>query len=215
MGNCRGSKSPTVRSQMTRPPARSVRISEAIFRISEPTSMAALLDTRPRGCGPASRARVVRSATVLSTRALAMSSLCHKAAGQGRRPGGISRGSERQGELRRRRARSGALAAFEVEQETLELEAAAVAGERAVGADDAVAGDDHGDRVAPVGAADGAACRGASDRLGDLGVGPGLAVGDGDQGLPDAALESGAVRRQRQGELAAPAGEVLGELLPD
>ena len=48
--------------------------------------------------------------------------------------------------------------ALELEQRALHLDAARVAGERAVGADDPVAGDDHRDRVAPVRAADGPAC---------------------------------------------------------
>src|ERR1700681_3591274 len=80
----------------------------------------------------------------------------------------------RQRELSHRRSGSGAaVSPFEVEQEALEWKPAAVAGERAVGADDAMARDDDGDRIAPVGAADGAAGRGASDGRGDLEVGAG------------------------------------------
>src|SRR6202040_574701 len=50
---------------------------------------------------------------------------------------------------------------------------------------------------------------------GDLGVGTGLAVGNGDKSAPEAALERGAMRVQRQQEIAALPGEVLAELSPD
>ena len=47
-------------------------------------------------------------------------------------------------------------ALLQLEQQPLALEPAAVAGQAAVRADDAVAGDDHGDRVLRVGKAHGA-----------------------------------------------------------
>jgi len=61
IGNCLGSKSPTVRLQISRPPAMSPRMSPAIFRISEPISAPAIAPTRSLGSVPRSRAREVRS----------------------------------------------------------------------------------------------------------------------------------------------------------
>src|SRR5690349_17841856 len=77
--------------------------------------------------------------------------------------------------------------ALQVEQGSLAVEATAVAGEGAVGADHAVAGDDDRDRVAAVGGADDAGAlprldvgleEGGVDLLGLLAVADGLAVGD-------------------------------------
>src|SRR4051812_23008664 len=61
-----------------------------------------------------------------------------------------------------------------VEQRPLGVQAAGVAGERAVGADDAMARDDDRDPVAAVGAADGP--RDAAQLPGDLAVGGRLAL---------------------------------------
>src|SRR5690606_41115794 len=94
-----------------------------------------------------------------------------------------------------------ARAPFEVQQPLLALQAAAVAGEAAGGADDPVAGDDDAAGVAAVGEADGAGRLGAAEGVGEPSVGTGLAVGDARQRVPDAALERGAVRAQREGEL--------------
>src|SRR4051794_11674503 len=106
-------------------------------------------------------------------------------------------------------------AVLEIEQGALAFQAASVAGERPVGADDAVAGDDDGDRVAAIGGADRARGPGALDALGELAVADRLAVGDRAQRLPDLLLERRAGERQVDVEVAPVAGEVLGELGAD
>src|SRR3954447_7579384 len=63
------------------------------------------------------------------------------------------------------------LAPLEPEQEPLAVQAAAVARELAVGADDAVAGDDDRDGVAAVRGADGAWCVGRAHTPGDFAIG--------------------------------------------
>ena len=78
------------------------------------------------------------------------------------------------------------------EQPLFAMEAAAVAGERAVGADDAMAGHDDADRVRSVGKADGADGAGTADALGKLAVADGFGRGNFAQGSPDFALEGGA-----------------------
>src|SRR5947209_822584 len=102
--------------------------------------------------------------------------------------------------------------ALQVEQPALAVDAAAVPGQLAVAADDAVAGNDDGDRVLAVGQPDGAAGFGVADPLGQLAVGDGLAVGNVCKCLPYPPLEQRAGRRQRQLEGRAPAVEVLVEL---
>src|SRR4051794_38301764 len=97
-----------------------------------------------------------------------------------------------------------------VQQRALGVQAAGVAGERAVRADHAVAGVDDRDRVAAVGAADRA--RDAAQLARELAVGGGLAMRDLAQPRPDGALELGAVLGQREVERGALAGEVLIEL---
>src|SRR5690606_2501191 len=67
-------------------------------------------------------------------------------------------------------------------------------------------------RVAAVGGADRAHRRRSPDARGELRVADGLAVGDRGQAHPDRALESGALRRQRQLEAAPTATEILFEL---
>ena len=89
-------------------------------------------------------------------------------------------------------------ARLEVEQGALVLEPAAVAGQRAVAADDAVARADDGDRVAAVGAADGAGLAGVADARGDLAVAGGLAIGD----RPAASARRAARRRAAAGAAA-------------
>ena len=104
-------------------------------------------------------------------------------------------------------------ARLELEQRALRREAAGVAGQRAVGADHPVAGDDDRQRVAAGRGADGAGPVGAPQRPGDRPVALRLAVGDRGDLLPDRPLEAAAAaRRQRQLELAPLAGEVLLEL---
>ena len=102
--------------------------------------------------------------------------------------------------------------ALEVEQEALRSKTAAVAGERAVRADHAVARDQDRDGVCAVRRAGGADRRRAPDAPGELRVRDRLAVADALQLVPDALLERRAARRDRQVERPAPAGEVLGEL---
>src|SRR3954470_9490432 len=97
-----------------------------------------------------------------------------------------------------------------VEQLALHIQAAGVAGELAGRADDAVAGDDDGDRVHGVRVADRAGD--AAELTRELAVGDGLAVGDLDERVPHALLERGAARRELQVELLAVAREVLVEL---
>src|SRR5512132_47164 len=107
-------------------------------------------------------------------------------------------------------------AGLEVEQRALVVEPPAVAGQRTVAADDAMARADDGDRVAAVGAADGTRLAGVADAAGDLAVADRLAVGDLQQRLPDALLEgAAAVGTQWQVEVGALAGEVLAQLGDD
>src|SRR3954454_23742005 len=99
---------------------------------------------------------------------------------------------------------------FVVEQLALHIQATGVAGELAGRADDAVAGDDDGDRVHGVRVAD---CAGdAAELTPELDVGDGLAVGDLDERVPDALLELGAPRGELEVEPLAVAREVLVEL---
>lgn len=99
---------------------------------------------------------------------------------------------------------------FEFEESLFGRDAAAEAGEGAVGADDAVAGDDDGDAVGTVGSADGS-CDGA-DALGEVVVGNGFGEGDLGEGVPDFLLEGCAGEEEGEVEGSAGAGEVLGEL---
>src|SRR4051794_38852264 len=103
-------------------------------------------------------------------------------------------------------------ARLELEQGALHLDPARVAGERAVGADDAVARHDDRDRVQRVRAADGAARRGPADPRRDLGVRRGLAVRDRANLVPHAPLELRAGEPELEVELGALAREVLLEL---
>src|SRR5215207_10009892 len=98
------------------------------------------------------------------------------------------------------------------EQRPLALEPAAVADERAVGADDAVARDDDRDRVAAVGETDRAHGARVAELVGERTVGRRLAVGDLEQQRPHALLEGRSGRAELELELRALAGEVLGEL---
>src|SRR5579862_198595 len=78
---------------------------------------------------------------------------------------------------------------FLLQQGALALQTPAVAGEGAVLAYSAVAGDDDRHRIRGAGAADGADGFGVAEAAGDLGVGAGAAGGDGAQLFPDAPLE--------------------------
>src|SRR4051812_16333614 len=103
-------------------------------------------------------------------------------------------------------------APLEFQQRALHLDPARIAGQRSVGADDAVARHDHGDRVAPVRAADRTAGAPRAHAAGDLGVRGRLAVRDRAHGLPDAPLERRAGEVEVELELGALAREVLLEL---
>src|SRR6185295_1124946 len=124
---------------------------------------------------------------------------------------GVPGGSEE----RRRRARSSHGGAFEVEQEALARQPAGVAGEAPVLADDAVARDDHGERVVRDGIADLAGERGVAELARELPVRRRLPVGNPRDEVPDLPLERGAGHGRRQVEARALPGEVLGELLLD
>src|SRR5262245_24431876 len=88
--------------------------------------------------------------------------------------------------------------AFVGEQPSLALDAAAVAGERAVGADDAVAGHNDADGIVAIGMAGGAYRRLAADPASEVGIADGRSAGDCAQGLPDPALEVGAAGCDRK-----------------
>ena len=83
----------------------------------------------------------------------------------------------------------GQLDTFDSEEPTLEVETTGETAEGAVGADDAMAGDDDGDGVLSVGLSGGAKSSGAADFLGEPAIAAGLAVRDGEQALPDGLLE--------------------------
>src|SRR5690606_41414813 len=108
---------------------------------------------------------------------------------------------------------SEAAGAFQAEQDLLAGQAAAVADEGAVRADEAVAGGDDGDRVAVVGGAHGAGGARGVQRAGDVAVARGAPVGDRRQPPPDLELEGGAGGGQPGGELPQLAGEVGAQLL--
>jgi len=86
---------------------------------------------------------------------------------------------------------AGLMLGFVLQQPGLALEAAAVASEGAVRADDTMAGDDDADGVLAVGEADAAYGGGVADSGGELGVSDGRAGGDLLEGGPDLALEEG------------------------
>src|SRR4051812_24930232 len=94
--------------------------------------------------------------------------------------------------------------AFERQQSLLGLDAgaAAIADESAVGADDAMAGDDDRDRIAPTGGAD-RACR-TAERRGYFAVAAGAAVWNFQHRLPHKLVERGPLGRQRQIEFGQP-----------
>src|SRR5579864_6270062 len=81
------------------------------------------------------------------------------------------------------------------EQPALPREPAAIAGQGAVGADDAVAGDDDADRVRAVRQAHGAHRAGTTDLPRERAIGERLAAGDGAERAPDRLLEGCAADR--------------------
>jgi hypothetical protein len=72
-----------------------------------------------------------------------------------------------------------------------------------------MAGHDNCHRVAIVGHADGTKCVWLADCAGDVGVGARLAIGNRQQCAPAGKLEIGAAKIEREGELAAVAGEIF------
>ena len=92
-----------------------------------------------------------------------------------------------------------------VEQLLLDQFAEGVATQAAVGPEDPVAGDQHGDRIAAERRSDGADCVGPMDHGGDLRVGAGLACWDTETCLPDGLLERGGAL-EVESQLVAAAG---------
>src|SRR6478609_1751167 len=88
-----------------------------------------------------------------------------------------------------RQARSGRgfpQGAFMLQKPLLARQAAAIAGQRSVGADHAMAGHDDADRVLAIGEAGGAYRPGLADAPRELGVADGAAAADLAQGAPHA-----------------------------
>jgi hypothetical protein len=76
-----------------------------------------------------------------------------------------------------------------VEEPAFAFDAAAVAGERAVGADDAVTWKDDGDGIGSIGSADGTDGGRVADLLRQFAVREGSTAGDGPESAPDFALK--------------------------
>lgn len=88
---------------------------------------------------------------------------------------------------------------FALQETIFEGDSPSVSGEGTGGTDDAVTGDEEGDRVGGDCASDGANGLGALDMSGNTPVGDGMAVGDAEEGLPDGDLERCAVEANRNG----------------
>src|SRR6185369_7566214 len=71
--------------------------------------------------------------------------------------------------------------AFEFKEFALDVEAATVSAECAVGSDDAMAGDDDRNGIAVVGEAHGAKALRTADGAGDVGIGASFAIRDANQ----------------------------------
>ena len=104
------------------------------------------------------------------------------------------------------------MALFEFEEDSLAVHASAISAHRAIRVDDAVAGDDHGERITRVRLTDRLESFRAIDRNGDITVAGGFRVRDLHQSAPDFELKRGAVRRERKVEYGSFAQEVLAEL---
>src|SRR5690606_7383901 len=105
--------------------------------------------------------------------------------------------------------------ALELEQLALDRQPAAVAGQRAVAADDAVTRDDDRDRVAAVREANGPHGLRLADRARDVGIGRRPSVAHIEQRVPDPPLERRSLERERHVELPPLAREVLAKLPGD
>ena len=102
---------------------------------------------------------------------------------------------------------------FVAEQPSFPLHACREAGERAIGADDAVAGDDDGKRVTAIGGADGASLVCPAEPPGLLAVGHRAAEGDRAKDLPGGALERRAGRIEGKIKGCPQASEICLQLL--
>jgi hypothetical protein len=89
-------------------------------------------------------------------------------------------------------ARGVLVCSFVVEEPALAVHAAAISGERAVGPDDAMAGNDYADGVGAIRGADGADRIRLADSPGEFAVRDGGAAGDVAESAPDGALKVGA-----------------------
>ena len=103
---------------------------------------------------------------------------------------------------------------FQLQQHFFAFQAAGIAGESALGADYAVAGNEDRDGIAAVGLARRPGGLGSADLLGQPGIAAGLAIGNLSQSLPDLALKFRALRRQRQVKILPPPFQILQPLLP-
>src|SRR6185312_598389 len=90
------------------------------------------------------------------------------------------------------------IARLVIEKPALALEAAAIAGQRTVAADHAMAWHDQADRVLPVGESDGAHCIRLADLLCQRAIGRGCSACDLAQRIPDLELERRARKRDLQ-----------------
>ena len=101
---------------------------------------------------------------------------------------------------------------FQNEQFSLDFDAASVAGEGSVGADDAMAGDDDGYGIGSVCRSHGPDGTRIPDVFGDLSIGSRLTVRDFGYGVPHGFLKIGAVEVERKVEFGAGFVEVFLEL---
>src|SRR5437016_629405 len=105
--------------------------------------------------------------------------------------------------------------ALVLEQPLLAPQPAAVPGQRAVGADHAVAGHDEAQAVVAVGSSDRAHRGPATDRRCDIGVGARRTGRNGKKRIPYRALKGRAAERDRRGKAELAAGKVRRELVAD
>src|SRR5215510_15447652 len=103
--------------------------------------------------------------------------------------------------------------AFVLEQPAFAFDPAAEPRQFSPRPDDAVTGDDDGDRVGPVGGADSSGRLGFAEAAGELTVARGNAVRDRAEQLPHVELKSSPAGFQRQIERGPLSSEILLELL--
>src|SRR5258708_14490988 len=122
------------------------------------------------------------------------------------RPFRTGGGSVGLGPLPRRARLGGLLAAFPFDKRLLALYAPAVAAERAIAADDPVAGDDDGDRIGGAGTRHGSGGAGLPDPTREVSIARGGAGRDAAKRFPDLALEGSPAHIDRQIEMRQRAG---------